>query len=160
MPRDVLDRVLNGDKVVIKVKRLVPEARMPERAHEGDKGADVFATSKQIVAMTDTKDVLCYGTGLALEIPMGYSVELRPRSSVYKTGMNLCNSIGTIDAGYRGEVKAMFYADHCSKPYNVGDKIAQLVVPECLSTEVEFVEVDELATSDRGEGGFGSTGQQ
>lgn len=159
MPQDVLDRVLNGDKVVIKVKRLVPEARVPERAHEGDKGADIFATSKRIVAMTETKDVLCYGTGLALEIPMGYSVELRPRSSVYKTGMSLCNSIGTIDAGYRGEVKAMFYADHCSKPYNVGDKIAQLVVPECLATEVEFVEVEELQDSERGDGGFGSTGK-
>lgn len=159
MPRDVLDRVLNGNKVVIKVRRLVPEARMPERAHEGDKGADVFAVSKRIMAMTETKDVLCYGTGLALEIPMGYSVELRPRSSVYRTGMSLCNSIGTIDAGYRGEVMAMFYADHCSKPYNVGDRIAQFVVPECLATEVEFVEAEELQDSERGEGGFGSTGK-
>ena len=159
MPRDVLDRVLNGDKVVIKVKRLVPEARMPERAHEGDKGADVFACSKSLACWFDNKDVICYGTGLALEIPVGYSVELRPRSSVYKTGMSLCNSIGTIDAGYRGEVKAMFYSDSCCKPYDVGDRIAQLVVPECLATEVEFVEVDELQDSERGEGGFGSTGK-
>ena len=72
MPRDVLDRVLNGDKVVIKVKRLVPEARMPERAHEGDKGADVFACSKSLACWFDNKDVICYGTGLALEIPVGY----------------------------------------------------------------------------------------
>lgn len=159
MPQDVNDMIGTGNKVVVKVKRLSPQARMPERAHFGDKGADVYAVSKNIVMMTDTKDVICYGTGLAFEIPVGYSVELRPRSSVYKTGMSLCNSIGTIDAGYRGEVKAMFYADHCSKPYNVGDKIAQLVVPECLATEVEFVEVDELTESVRGDGGFGSTGK-
>ena len=90
---------------------------------------------------------------------MGYPVELRPRSSVYWTGLGLCNSIVTIDAGYRGEVMAMFYADHCSKPYNVGDRIAQFVVPECLATEVEFVEAEELQDSERGEGGFGSTGK-
>ena len=146
-------------KVVIKVKRLSPNAKMPERAHFGDKGADVYAVSKSLNLLFDNKDVLCYGTGLALEIPVGYSVELRPRSSVYKTGMSLCNSIGTIDAGYRGEVKAMFYADHESHPYEVGDKIAQFVVPECLSTEVEFVEADELSDSERGDGGFGSTGR-
>ena len=147
MPQDVNDRIGTGNKVVIKVKRLAPQARMPERAHFGDKGADVFACSKSISCWFDSKDVICYGTGLALEVPVGYSVELRPRSSVYKTGMSLCNSIGTIDAGYRGEVKAMFYADHYSKPYEVGDKMAQLVVPECLATEVEFVEVDELQDS-------------
>ncbi len=158
MPKNVLDELWKA-KVVIKVKRLVPEARMPERAHFDDKGADVYAVSKTTNFLFDNKDVLCYGTGLALEIPSGYSVELRPRSSVFKTGMILCNSIGTIDAGYRGEVKAMFYADHESRPYNVGDKIAQLVVPECLATEVEFVEVDELGDSSRGEGGFGSTGK-
>lgn len=159
MLQDVNDRIGTGNKVVIKVKRLAPQARMPERAHFGDKGADVFACSKSISCWFDSKDVICYGTGLALEVPVGYSVELRPRSSVYKTGMSLCNSIGTIDAGYRGEVKAMFYADHYSKPYEVGDKMAQLVVPECLATEVEFVEVDELQDSERGEGGFGSTGK-
>lgn len=146
--------------VKIFVKRLVPEARLPERAHFDDKGADVYATSRNIAMMFhEGKDVLCYGTGLAFAIPSGYSMELRPRSSVYKTGMSLCNSVGTIDAQYRGEVKAMFYSDDNCKPYNVGDKIAQLVVPECLATEVEFVEVDELPESARGEGGFGSTGK-
>jgi dUTP pyrophosphatase len=73
--------------------------------------------------------------------------------------MSLCNSIGTIDAQYRGEVKAMFYRNIGDKPYQVGDKIAQLVVPETLATQVRFVEVDELPSSDRGEGGFGSSGK-
>ena len=143
----------------ILVKRLVPEARMPERAHADDKGADVRAVSKSIACMFENKDVLCYGTGLAFAVPSGYSLELRPRSSVYRTGMSLCNSIGTIDAQYRGEVKAMFYADTCCNPYSVGDRVAQIVVPECLATEVEFVEVDELPESERGECGFGSTGK-
>lgn len=146
--------------VRILVKRLVPEAKLPERAHPDDKGADVYAVTKSIACMFENgRDVLCYGTGLAFAIPSGYSIELRPRSSVYRTGMVLCNSVGTIDAGYRGEVKAMFYSDPGSKPYSVGDKVAQLVVSECPATEVEFVEVDELPSSDRGEGGFGSTGK-
>ena len=106
------------------------------------------------------KDVLCYGTGIALEIPTGYSVMLLPRSSVYKTGMTMCNSIGLIDSGYRGELKMMFYSDSMCLPYEVSSEkpIGQIVVPECLATEVEFVEVDELSDSDRGTGGFGSTG--
>ncbi len=147
-------------KVVIKVKRLVPEAKLPVRAHFDDKGADVFAVSRSIMMMFEGgTDVLCYGTGLALEIPTGYSVMVLPRSSVYKTGMTMCNSLGLIDSGYRGEVKATFYANPFSHPYEVpSDKpIVQFVVPECLATDVEFVEVDELSESERGTGGFGST---
>ena len=158
MPQEV--NAMLGEKVVVKVKRLSQDAKMPERARFGDKGADVVAVSQSVARWFEGgREVVCYGTGLALEIPDGYSVELRPRSSVYKTGMSLCNSIGTIDSGYRGEVKAMFYSDNGCQPYEVGDKIAQLVVPECLSTEVEFVEVDELSCSERGDGGFGSTGR-
>ena len=149
-------------KVVIKVKRLVPEARMPFRAHPDDKGADLFAISRKTIVYGEHRDVIQYGYGIAIEIPVGYSVFIMPRSSVYKTGMVMCNSIGLIDSGYRGELMSNFYADTESHPYEVSaDKplaTAQLVVPECLATEVEFVEVDELSESERGAHGFGSTG--
>lgn len=148
-----------AEKVKILVQRLVPEAKMPERKHDTDKGFDVYAVSDDNACIFQNKRAICYGTGLALAIPEGYSIDLRPRSSVYKTGMTLCNSVGTIDAGYRGEVKAIFYADWWCFPYHVGERVAQFVVPECLANEVEFAEVDELPPSDRGEGEFGSTGK-
>lgn len=148
-----------AEKVKILVQRLVPEAQMPERQHDTDKGFDVYAVSQKTVCSFANKEVLCYGTGLAMAIPNGYSIDLRPRSSVYKTGMVLCNSVGTIDAGYRGEIKAMFYSNRYCIPYEPGERIAQLVIPELLTNEVEFVEVEKLPTSDRGTGGFGSTGK-
>lgn len=155
-------------KVRILVKRLSPDARLPERAHFDDAGADVFAASCTYepanYSCTDKKNVITYGTGLAMAIPSGYWIDMRPRSSVYKTGMYLCNSVGTIDAGYRGEVMAKFYSDipyedNCNS-YKVGDKIAQLVVlPNVSPTDVEFVEVDELPDVNDRKGGFGSTGR-
>ena len=147
------------NKVFVKVKRLVPNAKMPLRAHPEDKGADLFAVSKKTIVYGEHRDVLQYGYGIAIELPVGYSALIMPRSSVYKTGMMMCNSIGLIDSGYRGELMSNFYSDGESKPYEVSsDKpIAQLVIPECLATEVEFVEVDELSETERGTGGFGST---
>ena len=148
-------------KVIIKVKKLVPEALLPRRAHFDDKGADIFAISRKTVVYGEHRDVVQYGFGIALEFPVGYSVLMLPRSSVYKTGMWLCNSMGLFDSGYRGEYLANFYVDSDCKPYEVSKEkplpIAQLVVPECLATEVEFVEVDELSPSERGTGGLGST---
>ena len=145
-------------EVIVYVKRLSKSARLPERSHEDDAGADVFANSKQFID-TDN-DVISYGTGLALAIPKGYWMDLRARSSIYKTGLQLANGVGTIDAGYRGEVKAVFYSNHYKKPYEVGDRMAQLVLmPNVSPMDVKFVEVDELPSeNDRG-GGFGSTGR-
>ena len=148
----------SSGKVKIYVKKLTPTARMPERAHDDDAGADVYADSKHLLYVD--YDVISYGTGLAFAVPDGYWMDLRPRSSVYKTGLMLANGVGTIDAGYRGEVKAVFNTIWRNNPYNVGDKIAQLVVmPNVSPRNVEFVEVDELPSeNDRG-GGFGSTGK-
>ena len=145
-------------EVIVYVKRLSKTAKMPERSHEDDAGADVFADSKRL--MDPDNDVFSYGTGLALAIPKGYWMDLRARSSIYKTGLQLANGVGTIDAGYRGEVRAIFYTNHHKKPYEVGDKIAQLVLmPNVSPMDVRFVEVDELPMdNDRG-GGFGSTGR-
>ena len=151
---------MKNKKVTIYVKKLNQNAKLPLRAHSTDAGADVFAVSKRYIDIDH--DVVVYGTGLALAIPDGYWIDLRARSSVYKTGQFLANGVGTIDSGYRGEVMAVFYANHCkTTSYNIGDKIAQLVVmPNVSPMDVEFVEVDELPDSERGEGGFGSTGNK
>lgn len=86
--------------------------------------------------------------------------DLRPRSSVHKTEMVLANSCGVLDRNYRGEVKAFFYkvGKHV-KPYEVGDRILQLIITNADPEEVEFVEVDDLEETNRGIGGFGSTGK-
>lgn len=146
-------------KVRILVKRLVPEARMPERANPNDAGADVYAVSMEKKNLFRDKAVIFYGTGLAFAIPDGCWMDLRPRSSVFKTGLMLCNSVGTIDAGYRGEVKALFYSTPGDYPYGVGDKVAQLVISNARPEDVEFVEVDELPSEGDRRGGFGSTGK-
>ena len=152
----------NDVKVVIPVKRLVPNARLPERAHPDDAGADVYAVSWSEAFVND-RIVITYGTGLAAAAPQGKWLDLRPRSSVCKTGMWMCNSVGTIDAGYRGEIMMKFYCDRSladDRTYKVGDRIGQLVVmPDVSPLDVEFVEVDELPDANDRQGGFGSTGK-
>jgi len=96
-----------GEKVKVYVKRLCESARMPERAHSNDAGADVFATSvvSNCSGCTDVagKHVVSYGTGIAFAIDDSHWIDLRPRSSIYKTGLTLSNGVGIIDSGYRGE---------------------------------------------------------
>ncbi len=138
----------------IKIKKLHPNAKMPYRANPNDAGADLVAASLEF-----KKDGrIIYGTGLAFEIPKGYVGLLVPRSSCSKMGIQMPNSIGVIDSDYRGEVKAVFKE---SKPdpliYDLGDRVAQLlIVPIELAT---FTEVGELSDTERGCGGFGSTGK-
>lgn len=138
----------------IKIKKLHPDAKMPFRANSTDAGADLYATSLEF--KNDGRIV--YGLGLAFEIPRGYVGLLTPRSSCSKMGIQMPNSVGVIDSDYRGEVKAVFTE---SKPapmvYRVGDRVAQLlIVPIELAT---FTEVEELSETERGIGGFGSTGK-
>ena len=153
---------VNG-KTVVLVKKTRPDARLPERAHADDAGADVFANSAE-VSEKDGMIVVTYGTGLSAAVPQGKWLDLRPRSSVYKTGMWLCNSVGTIDAGYRGEIMMKFYCDKKAIEngliYMAGDKIGQLVVmPDVSPLDVEFVETDMLPDANDRKGGFGSTGK-
>lgn len=147
-------------KVRVLVKRLDKSASLPERAHDDDAGADVRAVSR---TYSIDGDVITYGTGLAFAVPRGYWLDLRPRSSVYKTGLVLANSVGTIDAGYRGEVKALFYQlklNGTRHAYDIGDKVGQIIVqPNVSPMDVEFVEVDELPSENDRNGGFGSTGK-
>jgi dUTP pyrophosphatase len=139
----------------VKIKKLVPEAVIPSYASHGDAGLDLVATYIK-VEDHNTYGYFEYGTGIAVEIPEGYVGLIFPRSSISKTGMLLTNSVGVIDSGYRGEIKLRFKYINGTKSYEVGDKIAQLIILPYPT--IEFEEVEELSDSERGEGGFGSTG--
>ena len=139
----------------VKLKKLHPNAVKPKYAKENDAGMDLVATS----IIENTSFQITYGLGIAMEIPDGMVGLVFPRSSIRNTELMLSNSVGVIDAGYRGELQATFNKLNGldSIAYNVGDRIAQIViVPHPI---VQFVEVDELSESKRGSGGFGSTGK-
>lgn len=134
-------------------KKLYSDAVIPQYAKPGDAGLDLVAT--QIISQ-DTQQVT-YGTGLAVEIPEGYVGLIFPRSSIRKYELALSNSVGVIDSGYRGEIQATFNTRYYGEiVYKKGDKIAQLVI--IPYPQVELYESDELSESERGSGGFGSTG--
>jgi len=139
----------------VKIKRLHKDAVIPSYSRQGDAGMDLVATSK----FYDDFDNICYGTGLALEIPEGYVGLLFPRSSISKTDLTLRNSVGIIDSGYRGEITFKFnniLMSSC-EPYNVKERIGQLIIMPYPT--IEFEEVEELSTTERGAQGFGSTGK-
>lgn len=140
----------------IKVKKLHEDAKLPFRANKTDAGADLYACSISL----DEKDNIVYNTGLSFEIPKGYCGIITPRSSCSKMDLVMPNSVGVIDSDYRGEVKVVYKPtqrdDRLTEFYDIGDRIAQmLIVPIELA---EFEEVDELSKTNRGSGGFGSTG--
>lgn len=143
----------------VRFKKLSPAAVIPKKAHESDAGFDLVATSVEI----DGYGNLVYGTSLAVEIPRGYVGLIFPRSSVCKKQLFLTNCVGCVDSGYRGEVMAKFkYTNGGILPekggaYGIGDRIAQFIIMPY--PDVEFEEADELSDSDRGEGGYGSTGK-
>jgi dUTP pyrophosphatase len=141
----------------VRIKKLNENAVIPSYAKEGDAGMDLVATS--IISTTSTQ--ITYGIGLALEIPKGFVGLIFPRSSVRKTRLMLSNCVGVIDSGYRGELQATFNKinnDSVSEnDYKVGDRIAQIMIIPHPS--IEFEEADELSDTERGEGGFGSTGK-
>jgi len=145
-------------KVLVKVKKLHPDAVIPKYAKHGDAGLDLVATS---VEVSDSK--VKYGTGLAFEIPQGYVGLIFPRSSIHKTSLRLTNSVGVIDSGYRGEVMAIFEDRDFETSYEhgvrfcLGERIAQLIIMPY--PEVELVESEELGETERGSGGFGHTGK-
>lgn len=142
--------------MVIKIKKLVEQAVIPSYSKEGDAGLDLTAVS---VNTTDNGDYgfIEYDTGLAVEIPEGYVGLVYPRSSISKTGLILANSIGVIDSNYRGSIKCRFKAIPNSTIYNVGDRIAQLIIQPIPN--IEFEVVDELSDTTRGDDGFGSSGK-
>ena len=161
------------------------KSTFPFKEHASDFCYDVVATSREEVA----PNVYKYGIGLAFQIerdwecleysfgdswlakilgdsywldlhhsPLKFSIDLRPRSSIWKTGMVLANSQGTIDEGYTNEISAVFYHIMPNMPkYEVGDKIGQIKIGATFP--IEFIEVDSLDSTERGDGGFGSTGK-
>lgn len=150
----------------VKIKKLNENAIIPSYAKEGDAGLDLTAIWGQSEELYTE-----YGTGLAIEIPKGYVGLIFPRSSISNKANILSNSVGVIDSNYRGEIKFRFKVDFSiiqdmysrgKDPdkekivYSVGDKIGQLII--IPYPEIEFEEVDELSSTERGDKGFGSTG--
>ena len=161
----------------IQFKKLLPTAQKPKFGKPGDAGADLVATSVDF----SREDQVVYGTGIAVEIPEGMVGLVFPRSSVRNYDLTMANSVGVIDSGYRGEIMVTFnvkmdvllidelasvenlqelsnvmFDISCHNIYEVGDRIAQLVImPVPL---IQYVEVDELSETQRGTDGHGSTG--
>lgn len=163
----------------VKIKKTSATAALPTKAHSTDAGYDLYADSKSV----DEYGNIVYGTGIAVEIPKGYVGLVFPRSSISKQDLILSNSVGVIDSGYRGEIMAKFKCRRIHNPlklwwqafvrkmsntsiphvivhereYDLYERIAQLII--IPYPEVEFTLVDTLSSSDRGEGGFGSSGK-
>lgn len=140
----------------VKILRLDKDLPLPVRAHRGDAGADLFATSDVVLAPGERA---LMGTGIALALPLGTVGLVHPRSGLAaREGLSIVNAPGTIDADYRGEVKVCLINLDRDTPITItrGMRIAQLVIQRVEL--VDFVEVDELDETVRGEGGHGSTG--
>lgn len=144
----------------LKFKRLSEKAVLPTYAHPSDAGMDLTAIDVTTEVNECGQLVLVYHTGLAVEIPEGYLGFLVSRSSISKKSLILTNCIGTIDAGYRGEIMGKFKTttDVIPAVYKPGERFAQLIIIK--KEDIEIVEADELTSSDRGEGGYGSTGDE
>lgn len=144
------------DKIVVKLKKLHPDAVLPEKATSGSAGFDLVAVEEARIHGGGGRAVVA--TGIAMELPPGYEAQVRPRSGLAaKHGLSVLNSPGTIDADYRGEVKVIVLNVGGFYVIKPGDKIAQVVIQRV--PDVEFQTVDTLSDTDRGAGGFGSTGK-
>lgn len=141
----------------LQVRRLDPEARLPTRAYQDDAGLDLYALEEVTLEPGDRASV---GTGIAVEIPAGQAGLVLPRSGLAaRHGIALVNAPGLIDPGYRGELRVLLLNTDREAAFTVrrGERIAQLVLVRLETPEV--AEVQELAFSERGAGGFGSSGQ-
>jgi len=143
--------------VTLRVQRLDPAATLPSHAHEGDAGYDLYALEPVDLGPGERAMV---PTGIAVEIPDGHAGLVLPRSgTAAKHGIAIVNAPGLIDSGYRGEVRVLLLNTDRSAPFHAdaGDRIAQLVVVRVETPAVE--EVTALSATQRGEGGFGSSGR-
>lgn len=167
-------------KMKVKIKKTHKNAVIPSYAKEGDAGMDLTAVSRTY----DKYGNICFGTGLSFEIPKGFVGLLFPRSSIYKQDISLTNCVGVIDSGFRGEVSFKFKQQVRilnplsflwnvfiikkkktdmkiynieTNSYNIGDRVGQIVIMPY--PKIEFEEVEELSKTERGLGGYGSTGK-
>lgn len=147
--------------MIVKIKKLDEKAIIPGYAKPGDAGMDFVAISKKV-----ENTFVEYGTGLAIEIPEGYVCLLFPRGSVSKYNLSLANCVGVLDSGYRGEIifrfKQILDMSHVEinadfLEYEIGDKIGQMIILPYPQIELQLV--DELSETERGEGGWGSSGK-
>ena len=145
---------MTGGGTLVKVKKLVPEAVIPSYSKVGDAGMDLTITKE----IENTSFSVSYGFGIAIEIPKGYVGLVFPRSSVRNQDLILSNCVGVIDSGYRGELQATFKKTNGldSIKYKVGDRGAQIIILPYPT--IYMTEVPELSNTERGDGGFGSTG--
>jgi dUTP pyrophosphatase len=145
---------MTGGGTLVKVKKLVPEAIIPSYSKVGDAGMDLTITKE----IENTSFSVSYGFGIAIEIPKGYVGLVFPRSSVRNQDLILSNCVGVIDSGYRGELQATFKKTQGldSIKYKVGDRGAQIIILPYPT--IYMTEVPELSNTERGSGGFGSTG--
>lgn len=142
-------------KMKIKIKKINPEAKLPSYAHDGDAGMDIYSCEDVLIIAGKTKII---STGLSFEIPYGFEMQIRPKSGLsLNFGLTILNSPGTLDAGYRGELKILVF-NTSDKDYEVkkGQKIAQGIVSKIELVDIE--EASELSDTSRGKNGFGSTG--
>jgi dUTP pyrophosphatase len=142
--------------IELRVMRLRDDAVLPSRAHSGDAGLDLSACEEVTIEVGERAAV---GTGIAVEIPEGHAGLVVPRSGLaLRHGLTLVNTPGVIDAGYRGEVRLLLLNTDNTSPFTVepGMRIGQLLVVPVA--DVEVVETREVTTTDRGAGGFGSSG--
>ena len=141
--------------MIVNMKKLHPDAVIPKYAKHGDAGMDLTATWMEF---DHERKIVTYGTSIAIEIPTGFVGLIYPRSSVYKTSMVLANHVGVIDSGYRGEIMFKFRVlnDDWRDIYDVGDRIGQIIITPY--PQIHFNEILELSDTDRGDGGYGSTG--
>lgn len=141
----------------VNLKKSDSKATIPFKTHDSDYGYDIVAIKEEEIA----PNVWKYSTGISLQTEQKFSsfqqsFDVRPRSSIWKTGMVLANSIGTIDEDYTGEIMLIFYHVMPDMPrYKIGDKIAQ--ISHSLSEQLIFKEVEEFKKTVRGSDGFGST---
>ncbi|WP_343073800.1 dUTP diphosphatase [Phytoactinopolyspora mesophila] len=144
-------------RVDVLIARLDQDVPMPSYAHPGDAGADLVTTEAVTIAPGERALV---GTGIAIALPTGYAAFIHPRSGLgHRLGVSIVNTPGTVDAGYRGEVKVLLVNHDLREPavFERGDRIAQLVVQRV--EHATFHEVERLPGSARGDGGYGSTGR-
>lgn len=145
-----------ADEVRVRITRLDPEVELPTYAYEGDAGLDLRANEDVTLEPHERRLV---STGLAIAIPEGYAGFVQPRSGLaLRQGLSMANTPGLIDAHYRGELKVVAVNLDAHEPIHIerGERIAQLVIQRVPI--VRLVEVDRLDETDRGEGGFGSSG--
>ena len=145
------------NRIDLKIKKISMLAKLPTYASEGAAGMDLYAANEKPITLMPLERHLI-PLGFTIELPQGFEAQIRPRSGMaIKHGITLSNCVGTIDEDYRGEV-CVGIVNLSDKPYEIkaGDRIAQMIIAPVFKAQI--IEVDELLSTKRGEGGFGSTG--